>query len=402
MNLGNNKSLFTHAQPASALGSIRGSGSNLPASTNSVNSGGSKKTWGAAYSAWGDFNAVQLVFANHTATPSLINNHCVAVGTTAYPGGVFNISAPSGGWGTPQGPVTAPVGTSKQPGLILGPKITIHSLPRADGELDGGKYPLLFIRNFTDIGNATTAYGDLGANFPTIYDPDNEGFSVLTASPSFGADNVTTPSGWLTSTRETTPGILTYGVVFSYDQKLSSVIGIGDSVIDGSPNRTSFTFKACARLRKNGKKISFTNGGISGSTMAQINAHGKDMLTAFSPEVIVLASYTINSPIATQTDWDNQWALAIDLAQTQLALGKKVILLTPLPIDSMTTTQNGFRNIQRNRVINSGIPYVDVESLANSVGKWANPAFTIDGTHPTSAGNNAISDLLQPILETQV
>lgn len=402
MNLGNNKSLFSHAQPAPALGAIRGAGSNLPCATNSVNGGTQKKTWGAAYSAWGDFNAAQLVYVNHTTTPSLINNHCVGVGTTAYPGGVFNIAAPSGGWSAPQGPVTAPVGTDKQPGLILGPKITIHSLPRAAGELDGGKYPLLFIRNFTDVGNATTAYGDLGNNFPTIYDPDNEGFSVLTASPAYGTDNVTTPNGWTTSTRETIPGILTYGVIFSYDQKMSSVIGIGDSVIDGTPNRTSFTFKACARLRNAGKKVSFSNGGISGSSMPQINAHGKDMINLFAPDVIVLASYTINSVINTQTDWDNQWALVLDLAQTQLALGRKVVLLTPLPINSLSPAQNVFRLIQRNRVINSGIPFVDVESLANSVGRWANPALTVDGTHPTALGNNVISDMLQPVLETLV
>lgn len=401
MNLGNNKSLFGNLM-TSTQGAFKNSGSNLPCAPASVTSGSAKKTWGGAFSSWGDFNAVQLVFANHTATPSLIDNHSVAVGTTAYPGGVFNIAAPSGGWGAAQGPITAPAGTSKQPGLVLGPKINIHSLDRAAGELDGGKYPLLFFRNFTDIGNTTAAYGDLGANFPTTYDPENEGFSLLVAAPIFGSDNVTTPAGWSTSTRETTPGIVTFGVVFHYDQKFTSVIGIGDSVMDGSPNRSPFMFKATARVRASGKKVSYTNGGISGSTMVQINAHGKDMINIFAPDIIFLASYTINSPVATQADWDAQWALTIDLAQTQLGLGRKVVLLTPIPNNSITTGQNVFRNKQRNRVINSGLPFVDVESLSDLNGKWLNPLHTVEGTHPTPAGNNAIANLVQPVLDSLV
>ena len=79
------------------VGSMRAGGTGLPTATNSVSSGAGIKGFAGAISAWGPFHAVQLIFGNHTATPAVIDNSCVATSSTAYPGGVFNIAAPSSG-----------------------------------------------------------------------------------------------------------------------------------------------------------------------------------------------------------------------------------------------------------------------------------------------------------------
>lgn len=409
-------------RPNQLVGSLRCGGTGLPATTNSVASGGTMKMFHGALSAWGPFHAVQLIYANHTLTPALIDNSCVATTGTAFPGGIFNIANPSSGWGAPLGAVIVPIASGvnvaaqrKRPGLALSPKAPARSVPRAADELDGGKYELLLWRNLRLANNNTFTFGDLGANFAATWDPVNEGFSILTANPEFGVDAVTSPGSVITSSRETgVAGVAIVGVLFHYDQKMTAIGGPGDSVFVGASSSTGvigapYLFKASARLRAAGKMVSYFNAGVSGSSMQLINGHGRDLVDLNLLDIMVLHSFTINGavtgqPVGNATDWDAQWAYVMDLAQYHLEKkpGNQVMLLTPLPDDSFTPSQNVLRLKQRARVMASGLPFADVEALADSLGHWANRLHAGDGTHPPPAGHEAISDIVQPAVATLV
>ncbi|OEZ66301.1 hypothetical protein JAB5_00830 [Janthinobacterium sp. HH103] len=404
------------------LGSMRAGGTGLPAVTNSVSSGAGIKGFAGAISAWGPFHAVQLIFGNHTATPAVIDNSCVATSSTAYPGGVFNIAAPTSGWGSGTGAIVVPIAIGadaaamrKRPGLILSPKLPARSMPRAVGELDGGKYELLFWRNVRYANNNTFTYGDLGAGFPAVWDATNEGFSILTAVPEYSSDIVANPGSVVNSTRETgVPGVAIVGVLFHYDQKMTAIGGPGDSVFVGAVTSTGvagtpYIFKAAARIRATGKMVSYFNAGISGSSMQAINLHGRDIVDMNLLDIMTLHSHTVNGVAPGQAtgnaaDWDGQWYYMMDLAQYHLDKkpGNQVLILTPLPSNSFTPSQNALRLKQRERVMGSGLPFVDVESLADSLGHWANPAHVIDDTHPTQLGHEALCDIVKPVLTTMV
>ena len=387
------------------IGNVSGDGGYLPATPDGNGSGDANSTRNMVNSAWGDYNAVQLVFLNRSGSACTVNNYTVAAGSTIYPSGANNIATPSGGWASPQGAVTVPAGTQYKPGIFVTPKIPVRSVARASGELDGGKYPLLYVRCYIATGNTTASYGSLPAGWQAKWKPANEGFTLQTAI-AYGGDYVTDTASYNAAVGEDSPAFTFFGAIYTYDRKYTSVCSIGDSIWagngDGVTGICPFGFKATARIRASGKYCSWQAGGIGGSPITQINLHGKDIITNMSPDIIIIPSYTINSPLATQTDWDNQWYYALDLAQAQFAQKRQVLMVTPLPNNFLSPTQNTYRIKQRQRVIDSGIPYVDVESLCSSVGTWANASFTADGTHPTPAGHEALAALLQPVLNNMI
>ena len=398
-------------------GNIRGAGSNCAATTDSVVGGGSIKCWGGAISAWDDFHAVQLMYFNHTTVPATVDNTIVGSIASAWPGGTFNIAAvPPGGWSAQSGAVVVPAATGgdptargHMPGFALGPKLAVRSVARAAGEADGGKYPLLVFRNVTLAGNATPCYFAHAAGFPAAYDPVNEGFSILTAAPVFGADCVATPGNWVASTREDAPAMLTFGAVFYYDKKVKSICGLGDSTMgglgDGSSQRSPYLFKAAARIKASGKRVSYANQGINGSKMAETNTRGKALISAVGCDILVLHTYTVNdlASLSLASTWDAQWYNVMDLAQAQLAAGKQVLLITPLPLDSLNSTQNALRLIQLRRTLDAGLPCANMESLADPVtGHWADSGSTADGTHPLAATHERMAAIVQPILDSMI
>lgn len=396
-------------QQLAPLGKISGGGSAFGGSTSSGATQNS--TWCHVYSAWGDFNAVQLVYINSSVSADTIDLVSVAATTSIYPSGVNNIAQPQGGgvFTTPLSALTDNAGTSTRvPNIYVTPKIACSSLPRAAGELDGGKYPILLVRDFRQTGNTNVQYKSFNAAMAgSGWDSVNEGFTFQAARAPSG-DKVTTPGSLTTLTREAVNPITTVqGVIFSYNQKMYTVMPIGDSIWaganDGVTNNCSFSFKATARCRSAGKMVSFFSAAIAGSTIQEINTRGQTFIAAVKPELVILPSYTINSTTTTQANWDTQWQQVMDLADAQLSLGKRVILVTPLPNNSFNSTLNAFRLIQRQRVINSGLPYVDVEAalvdVAAGNGNWL-AGLNADSTHPNPAGHEVIANLLQPVLNS--
>lgn len=385
-----------------ATSNVSSSGGYLPGTPDGNGSGDANSTRNHVVSAWGEYNAVQLVFLNRSGSASTVENYTVAVGSTIYPSGVNNIAAPSGSWASPKGAVTIPAGTQYKPGMFVTPKIPLKSVARAVGELDGGKYPLLYVRCYIGSANSTASYAGLPAAWASKWNPVNEGFTLQTAI-AYGADYVTTPGPWNAATGEDSPAVTFFGVIYTYDRKHTTVCSIGDSIWagngDGVTGICPFGFKATARIRASGKYCAWQSGGIGGSQITQINLHGKDIIANLSPDIIIIPSYTINSAMSTQDDWDSQWFSVMDLAQAQLALGRQVLLVTPLPNNFLSQAQNVFRIKQRSRVINSRIPFVDVESLVGASGSWVSASLTADGTHPTPLGHEALASLVQPVLD---
>jgi hypothetical protein len=121
-----------------------------------------------------------------------------------------------------------------------------------------------------------------------------------------------------------------------------------------------------------------------------------------------MAPYTINgSQVATQALWDVQWATVMDGVQAIEAAGGTVVLTTPLANNSFSATQNGYRVNQLRRVLSSGLPVINFESMADSTGKFAFAADHIgDGTHPAGGtplfGHDKMANLAFPTLAALV
>lgn len=401
-----------------AIGSLVGGGSILPAATNSVNSA-NLGTFNFALGTFGPFNGFRFIYANHTNTPALVDNACGGTSSTAFPGGIFNIALPESGWSAPTGPVSIPaaVGASqsardKNPGLALSPLIPGKSIPRAPGELDGGRTELIIGRAVFLESNTNGTYTTLSDNFPASWDPINNGISVLTAERTYGSDTVTSPGDMPTSVRETLAAINIVGVVPVYDQPRLCVGGPGDSVAAGMASTSTaigapFAFKAVSRLAAAGSLVSFLQAGLSGSPQTAINARAHSLAALNIIDIMPLACYTINSPVAAQKDWDAQWSLTLDAVQAQLnqRATNQVILQTPLPNDSFNTAQNNFRAKQRNRCLALAaalprISIVDYDVMTNTAtGHFLHAEDTVDGTHMTDSGNERASIPFQTALE---
>ena len=363
-----------------------------------VASGGGTQnyTWGHVLDAWGDFNAVQVLFSNPTGSSLTIDNCIVAASANA------TVPAqPTGAWSAATGALTVPAGggTAANPGFLLTPKIPLKSIPRNDG----GRYPLIYARCFFQTGNTTYVYVNGGTYLAAAnWAPYSEGHTILSAS--IAGDQVTTPGGWVSGGVNTNPLLTLSGFVFTYDYPMISIAGVGDSIMEGDWSTVvydaPFGFKAVSRLNAAGKRVSWINAGMSGQLIGPINVRGKALIDAVAPSIIIISSYTINSPVTTQADWDAQWYYVMDLAAYQVSKGGQVLIMTPWVNNGFSAPTDAIRQIQRSRVINSGYPYADVESATSNgavPAQWKS-GMNFDNTHPLDIGHEAIQAVVQAAL----
>lgn len=399
--LGNEQMLPTF--PLTARRNLIGACSNMPALTTG-NGNGQNNTYSQVFSSWGSFNAVKLVFYNNSGSIVTVDNTTVSAGATIYPGGVNDISNSTGNWQTPLGSISVPAGSTKQFGIYTTPWIPLQSIPRAAGELDGGKYPLLFTRHFVQTGNTTSPYTFIPTTYVSpwtqMYNASNNlGLSLQTAV-TYGGNGVTT-IGNVTAPLPCVTGnpltCVSVGAIFAYDALHTTICAVSDSTgagnADGATTILSSTIQAAAALASNGKNINFINASVSGATMANIAANAATVIANFAPDLLVLHSWTVNSPYTTQAQWDAQWNLIMAQAMAQIQAGGQVLMHTPWPNSGITTGEYVFQQVIRQRVINSGLPYVDMNVFNNGSGGWANPAYTVDGTHCTPLGYTAVSQV---------
>ena len=386
------------------VGNVSAGGSFLPAYPDGNGAGSENRTFSAVISAWGEFNGYQLIYANRSPVACRVNNVRVGVGATIYPNGTNNIAAPST-WYPPTGEEIIPAGADHRPRFYVAPRRQARAVPRAAGERDGGLYPLLFLRHYIAPGNTTESYSALPAGWAGKRAKASEGHSLQTAS-AYGGDYVTDASSWNAAAGEDAPALVFVGAIFHYDRPFTTVCGVGDSVwagnLDGGTGICPFGFIATARIRRAGKFVSWHSAGVGGASMLDIVANGLEIVRLIAPGILLLASYTINSPVDTQAAWDAQWSSLMELVQAQLVTNRQVLLVTPLPNNSLSATQNGYRKQQRQRVLNSGLPFVDAESLADSNGHWLNPGHAVDDTHMSVLGHQAMAALTQPRLDLMI
>ncbi len=393
------------------IGGLFGGNSPLPATTDSmITSAGTIRCYHFAIGVGIPFNSFKFLYANYSTTvPALIDNAIGATSSTAYPGGVFNIALPESGWSATTGSTPGPVAFStKCPAVFASPDILKASIPRAAGELDGGTGELVFGRVVQLAANVAFPFSTLGSGFPAYWDPINQGVSVLVGDPYFfdAVATPTTPSA-LVSTRANSPAIPIIGVIPNYDKKVTTFGEVFDSIGAGLSSagdrmRAAPSFLAVACIRNAGKLVAFQQSSISGATMPDIVQHVKDLSTAGYFNVLIISPYTSNSPMATQADWDLQWYQMMTAVRFHLAQNSQnaVVLKTPLPMNSFNVAQNGYRVKCLARVRAAGYPYVDLESLADSLGHWAVAGDTSDGTHETAQGREKVAILSQPVFDS--
>lgn len=379
--------------PAAQLSALRGARPRI-ASPNWVlaasryASGGASQdnTWSLITSAYAPFNAVQVVFCNPTASAVTVDNCAVAASANAA-----SAVQPTGAWSTPTGLITVPAGTPANPSYALSPKIALRSIARNDG----GTTPLLYTRCYFQTGNATYVYASTGTNMnAATWAPRSEGHAFVSANSP--GNMVTAPGSWTTGTAHATPFSMIAGVLYTYDTAAVSVMGCGDSLMAGDfgafAYNAPFGFKAVARLAAAGRRCTWSNVGWSGQTIQEMNSRARRIVDSFSPGVLMLPSWSPNSPNATQADWDTQWQVIMDAAQYQQGAGGQVLMLTPYVNNGLSAPQDGFRLTQRARVMASGLPFADIES---AISDGATPArwkagLNQDVTHPNDAGHEAM------------
>lgn len=365
------------------------------------------------FSAVAPFSGVKLVFLNIGVAAATVDDTVVGSAPSIYPSGAQNIVNPAGTvWGSPIGALVIPAGVSAtSPGMLVSPFIPIRSqsrIPAVDG--DGGTFPLLLVRNAINTGNTNAAYSrPASATFGTTYNSTNNDGMTLAAKANVGAGNFVTSNiaGLLTGTADVNPFLTTMGVIFQYDQLVTTVCGVGDSIQAGSGDGVSactpFNWQACMNLRAQGKSVAYYNAGVPSGGIADFAYNANNIILNIKPDVMMLPAYTINSAHATQSDYDVQWQTIMSIAAQATAAGIKVILQTCYPHNGDTAGEFAIKLIQDQRARNSGFPFVDFSSMYGVNGAFLNPAWCVgDNVHPSVLGNTYMATLAQPVIASLI
>jgi lysophospholipase L1-like esterase len=291
--------------------------------------------------------------------------------------------------------------------MFVTPSIPVRSqarVPAIDG--DGGTFPLLMVRNFINTGNANAAYSrPASPTFGTSYTAANNAGMTLAAKANVGGGNFVTSNiaGFSAGTADVNPFFTTMGVIFQYDQLVTTVCGIGDSIMagsgDGASQCTPFIWQACMNLRAQGKSLAYYNCGVPSGGIADFAYNGNNVITNIKPDVIVLPAYTINSAHVTQADYDTQWYTIMGIAAQATAAGIKVIMQTCYPHNGDSAGEFAIKLNQDQRVRNSGFPFIDFSSMYGVNGAFLNQAWCVgDNVHPSPLGNQVMAAISQPTI----
>lgn len=372
------QSLLRNIRGSSGLGGGFGTG------------GTASQNWHTTTVASRPFVGVEVVYSNPTGAS--VTYDATAVAASSSLASAASKSTPDQPW-TASGPVVIDtVGTNILPALKGTGIIPCRSVPRTDG----GKYPLIHVRTYTAA--VLAGYFNLTnlANNWETYNPDWP-FQAFVQ----GASNWTA-SNWAFFTSLTRIGITVPAALrFIYDTQGytclgngDSIIG-GDSVVDGSPQRMSYGFRAARILQDQGLSFDFINGGISGNTWAQYAPRAKVMMDFYKPDSCLIPSFTPNDPIASQADAETQWRNAMDLVVYAQNAGIVPIVITPAPNNAFSLTTDPYRLSLRDRAKASKLWVLDVEGAwgdGASPTRWkAGMNDAGNSTHPGGPGNQVIA-----------
>lgn len=305
---------------------------------------------------------------------------------------------------------------------VISDIIPIQSVPRTDG----GKYPLLVIRDYLFQASGATANTVLLGNGTQSFDswtnhPSGRIWRIRSKGGGFAQSNQAGMTNANSSINNGTPIV---GVIYYARGRVVNVVGFGDSITEGQGTYIGegFGFPACQQLSDNAAGVAFewSDMGWSGATLSQIR---QNMLDAFSAglkwDIGVLPTGSPNEIAAPPITSANIAATRFKVAHMQSLLREKGI--APILWTWMPTSVAGGKNYGASdalrRALNDdfreqakhGVIIADFDSAiagaTNGSGQVEmDPATTDDQIHPNDTGNarcvpklkRAISELVLP------
>ena len=274
---------------------------------------------------------------------------------------------------------------------------------------DGGVLPLVTIRGIFDGLATLPVYGtgDDLTNWATK--PDGNIWVARQQDGNF----VTTTTGFTSTTNLSQSPII--GIQYLSRGKVITVMGVGDSITEGRGTYfgEGFILPSVQSISNSANvAMQYANLGWSGQTTSVYCARALEMLdTPLKPDVLIIPVGSPNDQNSTLTDADIQ--LMSGNRGAVIAKCKEVgtipILWTWLPSNSAQKpygTSDALRVTENSQVMqeitNNKFNGFDASSVVSGsvvVGQVQFAPFaTTDGLHPNDAGNQAISNLLTPVL----
>lgn len=353
------------------------------------------------------FDAVRLIFANGNSGST------IAVGVTKVgtPDAGTDINNAAGSaWtsvtfgGSATGTVPVAPGTDRR-GYLLSDWIEINSAARSDG----GTYPILCVRTYITSAATITIMGNGSDSFT----------NWATRTPRFLAmryengDKVTTPSGWTSTTNRDQCPII--GVQYACRGRVITVMGVGDSIIDGRGTYLGegFGVLACESLSSmSGVAYEWANLGWAGKDSPVFRDGVIDVLAAgIYPDIMVLPIMSPNDTGATigSTTVNTARKASIRALAEMRAYQVTPILHTFLPVnptvknwdatDSLRTAYNADVLTWVNRGIAVADLATAISGSTDSDGQInILTGASTDGIHPNDTGN-AIE---YPVLKAEI
>lgn len=351
-------------------------------------------TWHLTLAAARPFSGIEVFYASAQGTDVTYDHTSVAASAS-----LTSPNTPTEAWNVGPSVVLPTTGTTDLPVYGSTGVIPCRSVTPLDG-----RYPRAMIRthsvgrlpSYSSVPNFSTAYDAANPDWPMMAFQKGSGDYCSVNQAAF--DSLTRVNFYI-------PAM----VKFVYDWTGITVLGIGDSlmggdsVVDGSSGRLSYGFKAIRALQDEGLPFDFVNSAISGNTFARFGPRGKAFIDMVKPDAVLIPCFTPNDAYTNQAEIDAQWAKCMDLVAYAQAAGCIPILITPLPANSMTLTQDNLRLQNRDRAMASGLWVLDVEPIVSnraSPARWQ-PGMNDNGNaiHYGAAGGTAISIALAALLK---
>lgn len=318
--------------------------------------------------------------------------------------------------------------TAYAPTVLSSDWIELPSVARVAGETS--TRPLLMVRVFHD-GAANGAWNACGG-FTADTDADKTAWE--NAGPRASGGNAH-PSPWWReyqfNTITTTDGVTTpatnvpsatlqgagmwVAVEFGYRNRAISVMGVGDSLTEGTISYGSFGswgLRGCMLASSPSRPVSFFNAGISGQTSNTYVTAAETAVPIMKPTHVVYELMSPNDQAAvgalTAIEAGVHMARLQRMVRLCKANGARLVVVGPFPNNAYTVGSDAFRLQVRAAAAaaaaaGSAFDYLDVEAV---LGDGATPArykngFAYDNTHPNNAAMDALATMLSTYLSGQ-
>lgn len=356
-------------------------------------------TWHQTMGCDAHFDAIQLIIQHDQASGYTLGGASVGVSAN-----ITNNVTPTGGWTnvTFSGSATTAIPARIAPGvpsITLSDVINISSLDPTDGD-----WPYLMIRTYCETGGYSvsgtsavmTQIAQMRGRYFAAY-RDGTGNYATTAQESFTKGSVQSL-------------IHVTGVVFYCRGRVVSVVGVGDSITQGTgvtgQSQNGFGPRAYGDVSVLPAPVVWSNFGCASQPVETYFQRFETLVSAgLRPHVVIFSPFSPNGGAPTQT--------RINIIRSRLARffalcddnGIVPIIWTGAPNTAAAwdATSDNFRKALNAELLALRSQGRIVLDFAAALGDGATPeryavGMSDDGTHPSAAGYRAMADLLSPVL----